>query len=388
MKSTRNKYHYAVRKVKQQESIIRKNKMLQDCYNGKINDILKHIKNGRKNNKGFANNIDGVSGANNISSHFKSIYTEIFNQHDSSNKVSSVLHSVNNNIVNSDVHELDKITNEVITNIILGLKCGKSDELYDWGTDALKHGVNHLSPHIKNLFKCFLVHGHISQFFLSCALLPIVKSAKESKLSSENYRLIAISSLMLKIFDYLIITLYGDNFVLDNLQFGFQKNSSTTFSSWTLIETINYFTNRDTPIFLCLLDLSKAFDTIQHDKLFTKLKDRIPPLFLRLVIYIYIKQDGYIKWNNFKSDTFTFSNGVRQGAVASPTFFNIYINDLFNILRLSGFGCKINHLYYGMLGYADDCCLLTPSRWALQKMLDICNVYFKEHGIKISVNKI
>ena len=43
MKSTRNKYHYAIRKVKRQESEIRKNKMLQECLNGNINNILKHI---------------------------------------------------------------------------------------------------------------------------------------------------------------------------------------------------------------------------------------------------------------------------------------------------------------------------------------------------------
>ena len=125
---------------------------------------------------------------------------------------------------------------------------------------------------------------------------------------------------------------------------------------------------------------------VKHDKLFLKLSEKIPPIFLRLVIYSYINQEGYVRWSGFASDIFSIGNGVRQGAVASPTFFNVYLDDLFKILKCSGYGCVINNFYYGMLGYADDCSLLTPSREALQKMLDICRNYFEEHGIKISVN--
>ena len=78
----------------------------------------------------------------------------------------------------------------------------KSDELYNWGTDALKFGVESIAPHCKMLFRVFLVRGHISHPLLCCALLPIVKSNKKSKFSSDNYRLIAISSLILKILEY------------------------------------------------------------------------------------------------------------------------------------------------------------------------------------------
>ena len=48
----------------------------------------------------------------------------------------------------------------------------------------------------------------------------------------------------------------------------------------------------------------------------------------------------------------------------------------------------IDSFYYGFLGYADDCALLSPSRYTLQHMLNICEKYFKEHGIKISTNII
>ena len=59
---------------------------------------------------------------------------------------------------------------------------------------------------------------------------------------------------------------------------------------------------------------------------------------------------------------------------------------MFNILKKSGLGCVVNEFYYGLLGYADDGALLSPSRDGLQRMLDICQKYFEDHGIKISVN--
>ena len=120
--------------------------------------------------------------------------------------------------------------------------------------------------------------------------------------------------------------------------------------------------------------------------MFQKLADKIPPLFLRLIIYSYVHQKVYVRWSGAKSVSFDVNNGVRQGAVASPIFFNAYLDELFTILKKSGLGCIINGFYYGLFGYADDCSLLAPSWEALQKMLNICQHYFECHGIKISVN--
>ena len=388
MKNTRTKYHYAIRLVKKEESDIRKNNFLEKCFTGKINDILKHIKSSRKNKSGITKTMDGVSGSENIASHFKNIYEGIYNQHDSTDKVHDILFDLNSRIRNQDRDELNKISETLIINIISKLHSGKSDSTQNWSTDALKAGDTVLASHFCNLFKAFFSHGYVSELFLNCSLIPIVKDQNSSKVISDNYRLIGISSLFLKFFDYIILTLFSDAFNSINLQFGFQKNCSTTMCTWTLLETVNYFTNRGSSMFVCLLDLSKAFDTIKHDILFKKLSEKIPPIFLRVVIFSYLYQKCAVKWGNAMSDTFSVSNGVRQGAVASPTFFNIYLDDLFGILKKSGLGCMIDNLYYGFLGYADDCALLSPSRETLQNMLNLCEKYFTEHGIKISTNII
>ena len=388
MKNTRNKYHYAIRFVKKQESEIRKNKLLQECLGGRVNDILKQIKSSRKNKSACSKNIDGVSGVKNIASHFNDIYKGIYNQHNSTEKVGEIMADVNAKITARDLCELHKISPILLKDVISKLHNGKTDNVQNWGTDALKTASDILAEHFSKLFKSYLVHGYISDIFLTSSLIPIVKNANESKVVSDNYRLIAISSLMLKVFDYVLLTLFSDTFKIINLQFGYQKNCSTSMCTWTLLETINYFTSRGTSMFICLLDLSKAFDTIKHDILFKKLSDKIPPLFLRVIIFSYLNQTCAVRWGNTLSDNFSVSNGVRQGAVASPIFFNVYIDDLFKLLRNSGLGCMIDNFYYGLLGYADDCALLSPSRDILQRMVNICSQYFKQHGIKISTNII
>ena len=141
-------------------------------------------------------------------------------------------------------------------------------------------------------------------------------------------------------------------------------------------------------LYVCLLDLTKAFDHVKHNSLFKKLSEKVPAVFLRLIIVTYLSQICCINWDNYKSGNFTVINGVRQGAVASPLYFNAYLDDLFLQMKHSGLGCHIDGYFYGLLGYADDCALLSPTREGLQRMLDICEKYFAIHGIKISVNVI
>ena len=72
-------------------------------------------------------------------------------------------------------------------------------------------------------------------------------------------------------------------------------------------------------------------------------------------------------------------NRVRQGAVLSAIFYCIYMNDLFNILRRSKFGCWGNGDYFGILGYSDGNFLLAPSIYALQQKVTLCENYVGQH---------
>ena len=62
--------------------------------------------------------------------------------------------------------------------------------------------------------------------------------------SSSNYRAIALGSLLLKIFDWVLLLLEGEKLSNDELQFGFQALSSTTMCTWTLSTVVEHFNSR------------------------------------------------------------------------------------------------------------------------------------------------
>ena len=101
-------------------------------------------------------------------------------------------------------------------------------------------------------------------------------------------------------------------------------------------------------------DASKAFDRINHGKLFRLLLQRgMPPLIVRVLINCYVNQSISVSWNNHRSESFDCLNGVKQGGVLSPILFTVYIDELLLKLRSSGFGCYIDDTFVGALGCAD-----------------------------------
>ena len=209
---------------------------------------------------------------------------------------------------------------------------------------------------------------------LNCAIIPLVKDKNGKLDDSNNYRGIGLSCLLLKIVDWTILTLYEDELAVDETQFGYQPKTSCSMLSWTVIELINAFARGGSPVYACLLDYRKAFDFVNHEKMFDILVNRnVNLVFLRLLIVIYINQKCYVKWNGTRSYSFNVTNGTRQGAVFSPRGgFNTYLHELQQDLRKSGYGLQLGTKWYGGLFWADDGILLSTSVQGLQHLVDIC----------------
>ena len=210
-----------------------------------------------------------------------------------------------------------------------------------------------------------------------CNLLPIIKDKLGKSDDSNNYRSIAISSVVLKLFDWVIILLHIENLHLDALQFSYQPNCSTSMCSWMAIETIDYFLHNNSEAFICTMDMTKAFDDVTHSTLFEKLIKRdFPPIMIRFLMYEYEIQVANVKWNNCYSMEFNIKNGVKQGAVLSALLYCVYVDGLFHILRKSRLGCWINGEFVGIVGYADDNMLLSPTLDG--RMINICELLVRE----------
>ena len=131
------------------------------------------------------------------------------------------------------------------------------------------------------------------------------------------------------------------------------------------------------------------FDLAKYNLLFNALLERgVPAIVVRVLSFSYKEQQAWVRWGRkATSTTFRIRNGTRQGSVASPSFWAIYLNPLFEELREAGVGCRIGGLWIGMIGYADDIILLAPTRSAAQKMLNICEDFAKRYNIKYSTNE-
>ena len=235
------------------------------------------------------------------------------------------------------------------------------------------------------MIRSFLIHGYIPQFMLISTLVPIVKDKLASINLSKNYCSVCITSLVLKQFDWITISLYGDKMAFHDLQFGYQASVSAPMCSWAVIETINYFLRNDSDVFSCSQDKSKAFDLCRFSILFRKMMV-ISLVFLRVIIYVYIHQFYNVCYNSEISSSFSIANGVGQGKILAGTAYCFYCKDLFDILEKSGFGCTVNGVYAGIFGYSNDDLLLAPSVSGLQKMIEISSAYCNSHGLRFSTD--
>ena len=182
-------------------------------------------------------------------------------------------------------------------------------------------------------------------------IIPVFKN--DDDLDPSNYRPISLLSVFNRIFEK---TMYNRliNFVekhqlLSDVQYGFRKNHSTHHAVLDIVNTIQ--SNMDNKLFTCavLIDLAKAFDTVDHSILLKKL-------------YIYGIRGCLYDWfqsylsgrsqttniNNHISDKQNIKRGVPQGSVLGPLLFLLYINDICNsskVLKFHLFADDTNILY-------------------------------------------
>ena len=120
----------------------------------------------------------------------------------------------------------------------------------------------------------------------------------------------------------------------------------------------------------------KSFDTVWHESLFVKLHNKGLPMRIWYLLYAWYKNTScFIAWNNTTSASFPIRQGVRQGAILSPLFYSIFVDELLDLLSNSGFGVRVNSIYIGIPMYADDLALIADSPQELQAMLDIVHSY-------------
>ena len=87
------------------------------------------------------------------------------------------------------------------------------------------------------------------------------------------------------------------------------------------------------PKYSLFLDAIKAFDRVEYVRLFSLLlKKGLSPVIVILLLNMYTNQCANVSWCNEVSDTFKYSNGIKQGGVILPILFAVYI-DKYNTVK-------------------------------------------------------
>ena len=170
--------------------------------------------------------------------------------------------------------------------------------------------------------------------------MPIFKEGDHNKFS--NYRPISVLTYFSKLLERLTynrLLSYLNRFkLLNDIQYGFRQNHSTYMALLSLIDTLtNNFDNGETTIGI-FLDLSKAFDTVNHSILTNKLYHYGIRGTSNNWFSNYLKNRFQcVHVNDTNSSYSEIHCGVPQGSILGPILFILYINDLSNSSKLSNF---------------------------------------------------
>ena len=169
----------------------------------------------------------------------------------------------------NDISHCHIVSKYDVRKAISNLISEKIDEQGTFFSNNFLYGTDLLHCHLSILFTSMINHGYAPLEFLRSSMIQLPKGARADLSNSDMYRSIAISSLLSKIFDNVVIERLQNFHSTSNYQFGFKTKSSTVLCTTMVNETIQYYIeNRGQAVYLLLLDASKAFDKVSYEKLF------------------------------------------------------------------------------------------------------------------------
>jgi len=315
------------------------------------------------------------------SQHFSSIYksegTPSYNQPD--NKI--------------QIDELDKpFTLSELNTVLHSLKNKKAS-----GKDGIPNEVwKSLTLFNKSLLLSILNNiyesANIPKEWTEVLITPIYK--KQDPTKPQNYRPISLLNNSLKIFTQLLcnrlIAWCEKNNKLSNFQFAYRKGMGCEDAVFVLHSIITKRVKLDKKrLYSTFIDLSQAFDSIEHTMLWEKMKQKsISSKFIQICQKIYENASAEVKTPTGFTKHIKIEKGVLQGETLSPILFIIFMDDTISCLNNSStLPIRMGATKIHIILYADDQILLAPTAQELQEKMNVLEHFFLENNLKVNTTK-
>ena len=281
-------------------------------------------------------------------------------------------------------------TLDEVKRVIMKCKNGKSS-----GVDRIPYEIlknDKIIDVLTNLYQLCFDTNLVPAMWSKSIISPIEKSKDNDPRLPLHYRGISLICCSAKIYSSLINNRITEHLNNANLiceeQNGFRKGRSCTDHIFSLNAIVEHHIDNNRQIFAAFIDFQKAFDCINRDNLFSKILDKsVDGKIYFAIKSLYKDNEASVRVNDYLTDWFTCSNGVRQGDTLSPTLFSIYINDLAEEINVLDIGVNMGDFKVSNLLYADDVVIVANNENDLQTMLNTLHSWSKRWAIDINKTK-
>ena len=218
---------------------------------------------------------------------------------------------------------------------MLSDKSSAADPIPTW---VLKDVADLVAPYIVHLFNKSIAAGHFPSCFKRAFITPRIKKSGLDKEDVKSYRPISNLSVLSKLMERLAARRLVDYIRIAKLlplyQSGFRPSHSTETAVLKVLSDLLEALDRGDVGVLLLLDLSAAFDTVDHDILLRRLEQTfgVSGNVLNWLASYLSSREFYVRLGSDCSEVRQLTFGVPQGSVLGPLFFILYTVDLINLI--------------------------------------------------------